>query len=81
MINNYPSIDLHGEYTGSAIILVKEFINDNIILRNDTIVVIHGIGQDVLRKNIYNYLKYDKRVLSYKRDFFNLGSTIVKLKI
>ena len=81
MINNYPSIDLHGEYKESAIILVKEFIQDNIILKNEYIVIIHGIGSDILRKSIHEYLKKDKNVLSYKQDFFNMGSTIVKLKI
>ena len=81
MINNYPSIDLHGEYKESALILVKEFINDNIILKNEFIVIIHGIGTDILRKSIHEYLKKDKNVLSYKQDFFNMGSTIVKLKI
>ena len=81
MFNNYPVIDLHGEYLESAIILVKEFINDNIILKNEYINIIHGIGTDTLRKGIHDYLKHDKRVISYKRDFFNPGQTIVKLKI
>ena len=81
MFNNYPAIDLHGEYLESAIILVKEFINDNIILKNEYINIIHGIGTDTLRKGIHDYLKHDKRVISYKRDFFNPGQTIVKLKI
>lgn len=81
MINNFPRIDLHGEYVESAIILVSEFINDNIVLKNDTIIIIHGIGEDILRKSIHEYLKKDKRVISYKRDFFNMGETIVKLKI
>lgn len=81
MMNNYPRIDLHGEYVENAKILVDEFINDNILLKNDTIIIIHGIGQDILRKNIHEYLKKDKRVILYKRNFFNMGETIVKLKI
>lgn len=81
MINNYPSLDLHGEYLDSAIILVKEFIIDNIILKNEYISIIHGIGTDTLRRGIHDYLKHEKRVISYKRDFFNPGQTIVKLKI
>ncbi len=81
MINNYPSLDLHGEYLESAIILVKEFISDNIILKNEYISIIHGIGTDTLRKGIHEYLKHDKRIDSYKRDFMNPGQTIVKLKI
>ena len=74
-------LDLHGEYLDNAIIRVKEFIDDNIILKNKTIYIIHGIGKDILRKGIHEYLKKDKRVLSYKRNFFNLGETIVNLKI
>lgn len=81
MINSYPSLDLHGEYKESALILVREFINDNIILKNEFIVIIHGKGSDILRKSVHEYLKKDKNVLSYKQDFFNMGSTIVKLKI
>ena len=81
MINNYPTIDLHGEYLDSAIILVKEFINDNIVLKNEYICIVHGIGTDTLRKGIHDLLKHEKRVISYKRDFFNMGATIVKLKI
>ena len=81
MINNLPTLDLHGEYVENAIILTKEFIDDNILLKNEKIVIVHGIGQDILRKNIHNYLQKDKRVLSYKRDFFNLGCTVIKLKL
>ena len=81
MTNNLPTLDLHGEYKESAIILTKDFINDNIILKSDTICIVHGIGEDILRKAVHEYLKHDKRVLSFKRDFFNPGCTIVKLRI
>ena len=81
MFNNYPTLDLHGEYLDNAIILVREFISDNIVLKNEYIIVIHGIGTDTLRRGIHDYLKHEKRVVSYKRDFFNPGETIIKLKI
>jgi len=81
MINNLPTLDLHGEYKENAIILTQEFINDNIVLKNEYVVIVHGIGTDVIRKCVHDYLKKDKRVLEFKRDFFNLGSTVVKLKI
>ncbi len=81
MLNNLPSIDLHGEYVESALILTKEFINDNIILKNEEIVIVHGIGEDILRKAIHDYLKNEKKVKEFKRDFFNPGMTIVKLRI
>lgn len=78
---NFPTLDLHGEYKESAIILVKEFIADNITLKNEYIRIVHGIGTDTLRSIVHDYLKHDKRVISYKRNFFNLGETIVKLKL
>ena len=81
MLNNLPSIDLHGEYVESALILTKEFINDNIILKNEEIVIVHGIGEDILRKAIHDYLKNEKKVKEFKRDFFNPGMTIVKIRI
>lgn len=81
MSNNLPTLDLHGEYKESALVLTKEFINDNIILKNEYVCIVHGIGTDVIRSCVHDYLKHDKRVKEFKRDFFNLGSTIVKLKI
>ncbi len=81
MINNLPTLDLHGEYKESAIILTNEFINDNITLKNEYICIIHGIGMDIIRKEVHKYLEKDKRVNSYKRDFFNPGCTIVKLNM
>ena len=64
----------------SAIILTQEFINDNITLKNEYVLIIHGIGSDILRKSVHEYLKREKKVLEFKRDFFNPGCTIVKLK-
>ena len=81
MLNNLPTIDLHGEYKENAIIRTQEFINDNIILKNEYICIIHGIGKDILRKSIHEYLKKEKKVISFKRDFFNPGCTIVKLNL
>lgn len=87
MIDNYmlfdklPCIDLHGEDKISAIIKTKEFINDNIKLKNQLIIVIHGIGQGILRDEIHKYLKTNKNVINYKLDNFNRGKTIIELKL
>ena len=75
-----PSIDLHGEYSFSAEILTKEFINDNIKLKNKKLCIIHGIGNGVLKNTVHNLLKNDKRIKSYKVDFMNPGCTIVEIK-
>lgn len=79
-INLYPSIDLHGEDVVNSLIKVDEFINDSIKLKQKNIIVIHGKGTYKLKEAIHNYLKKDKRVLSYGLDI-NVGQTIISLKV
>ena len=76
----YPSIDLHGEYSFSAEYLTKQFIDDNLTLKNYKICIIHGIGAGVLKNKVHEILKNDKRVKDFKLDFFNPGVTIVELR-
>ena len=78
MINNLPSIDLHGEDRVNALIKVDEFIIESIKLKHKEIIIIHGIGEGILKKAIHDYLKKDKRVKSYNLDI-NIGQTIVHL--
>lgn len=78
-IDTLPSLDLHGEDKDSAIVLVKDFISDNIILNNKKIVIIHGKGTGILKKGVKEYLSKDKRVNKYYQDNFNDGITIVEL--
>ena len=75
-----PSIDKHGFDSVLCIIKVKEFITDCLKLKNYDIILIHGKGSGILRRSVHDYLKTDKRVLSYKLDNFNDGATIVRLK-
>ena len=80
MLYNYlPSLDLHGEYRKSAEILVKEFIDDNYKLGKKNVVIIHGVGQGILKKCVHEILKKDKRVVNFKLDNFNSGTTLVEL--
>ena len=76
----YPTIDLHGEYSFSAEVLTKEFINDNINLHKKKLCIIHGIGKGILKDTVHNVLKNDQRIKSYKVDFMNPGCTIVEIK-
>ena len=78
---NVPAIDLHGYDRESARVAVLDFINDNLKLKNEEIIIIHGIGKDILRKEVYNTLQRHKFVLEYKTTYFNRGQTLVKLKI
>ena len=77
---SYPSIDLHGEDRVGAITLVNNFINDCIRIKSYDIIIIHGRGSGVLKQSIHDYLKHDKRVISFKQDNINDGVTIVKIK-
>lgn len=77
---NIPSIDLHGEDKKTAEILVKQFIDDHWKLKNKMIIIIHGIGTGILKKQVHEVLKKDKRVEKYYINFFNIGCTIVELK-
>lgn len=80
-VDNLPSIDLHGLDRDTARIKVLEFINDNILMKNDIICIVHGIGSGILKEEVHKTLKLSKNVLSYKLHFNNTGCTIVKLKI
>ena len=76
----YPSIDLHGEYSFSAEVLTKEFIDDNIKLGYKKFCIIHGIGSGILKNTVHNILKNDHRIKNYKVDFMNPGCTLVEVK-
>lgn len=77
--SNIPSLDLHGENRDSARVLVNEFIKDNCKLKNNMIVIVHGIGTGILKKEVHSILKINKNVKKYYLDNFNIGCTIVEL--
>lgn len=74
-----PRIDVHGFSRDMIICVLDEFINDNIKLRNKKIVIVHGKGEGILKEEIHNILKKDKRVSKYYLDTFNIGQTIIEL--
>lgn len=75
-----PQIDLHGEDRISARIKVKSFINDNYKLDNSEFAIIHGIGKGILKKEVFDVLKKDKRVIEFGIDCFNSGCTLVRIQ-
>ena len=79
--NNNPQLDLHGETRDSARILVNEFIEDNYKLKHDKLLIIHGIGSGILKKEVHEVLKKNKKVKRYKLDNFNSGCTIVEINV
>jgi len=80
-INDLPSIDLHGFDRDSARVKVLEFINDNRLMKNEIICIVHGVGSGIIRNEIHSTLKKNKNVLEYKIFYNNVGCTIAKIKI
>ena len=77
----YPSIDLHGEFAVTAYTVVHEFISDQIKLKNEYVLIIHGKGSGKLKEEVHHILKNDKRVKKFQLDGSNTGQTIAQLKI
>lgn len=77
----YPRIDLHGMTSDIAEVFINDFISENLKLGNEYIIIIHGIGKGILSKKTEYILKQNKNVISYKKDYFNLGITLVKINV
>lgn len=80
-IDNYPKLDLHGFDRDSARVAVNDFIKDNIKLKNEIIVIIHGIGSGIVKNSVQDALNKNRYVLGHKLFPYNIGCTIVNLRI
>ena len=78
-LNMLPTIDIHGLNRDMVKSILDDFINDNVKLKNNKIVVIHGKGKGILYNEVHILLKKDKRVKRYYLDGFNTGLTIIEL--
>lgn len=79
-INDLPTLDLHGETRDSLTFLVNDFISDNKILKNYRVLIVHGVGKGILRKELATVLKSNKFVEDFHINGFNQGCTIVYIK-
>ena len=79
-INNLPSLDLHGEIRSSARVLIKEFVEDNYLLKNEKVIIIHGVGTGALKDETYKVLKSNKYVEDFHINHYNPGCTLVYIK-
>lgn len=79
-IDNLPTLDLHGYDRVTAGILINDFVKENKLLKNDIIVIIHGIGSGILYNETKETLKKNKDVVAFKTFYQNNGVTIVELK-
>ena len=80
-LSSIRSVDLHGMDRITARITVDEFITDLIRLKEIKGVIIHGIGQGIVKDEVYKCLRKNKNVINFKLNVPNIGSTTVDLKI
>lgn len=80
-LERYPKIDLHGDDRDTAKMKTNDFVMENIILKNEMIVIIHGKGSGIVKNACHEALRSNKNVIEFKTDNFNDGCTLVKLKI
>lgn len=76
-----PHLDLHAEISSISAFLINDFINDNVKMKNEKVIIIHGKGSGVLKNTTKKVLFNNKNVSKFYIDGFNDGQTIVELKI
>ena len=76
-----PSIDLHGEVPETIELIINDFVSYNVILKNEYVRVIHGKGSGAIKNRLYEILKNNDNVLDFKLNNWNVGETIIRLKI
>lgn len=79
-LKNLPRIDLHGFDTETARVATNDFIDDNVILKNNKVLIIHGKGCGLVKKSVHEVLSRRKEVARYHTVNLNDGCTIVYLK-
>ena len=77
----YPRLDLHGETYDTCLAPINSFINDNIRLKNPKLIIIHGISGGILKARVHEILKQHRSVEEYQLDSWNLGETIITIKL
>ena len=77
--DSFPKLDLHGFDRNSARVLINDFIDDNIKMGNEIIIIVHGIGSGIIRDMTIKTLNKNKNVIEFKSDYKNRGCVIVKI--
>jgi dsDNA-specific endonuclease/ATPase MutS2 len=80
-IDNLPTLDLHGFDRQTACVAINDFIKDNFKMKNEFLVIIHGIGSGVIKNTTIETLRKNKYVKEYKLHYFNDGCTILMLDL
>lgn len=76
-----PRIDVHGETYDSVSLILSQFVDDNYKLGNKYIAIIHGKGEGILKNRIHDLLKSNNKVEDFYLNNWNIGETIIVLKV
>lgn len=80
-IDSYPKLDLHGYDRETARVAIDDFIRDNKVMKNEIVVIVHGIGSGVLKDMTKLTLSKNKNVSEFAICYNNVGCTIVRIII
>lgn len=80
-IDRYLKLDLHGYDRYTARVAINDFINDAIKMKEEIIVIVHGVGSGIIRNTVIDTLKKNKNVLEHAISYNNPGCTVVKVKV
>ncbi|MGP1569556.1 MAG: endonuclease MutS2 [Eubacteriales bacterium] len=78
------SINVRGKLLEEALSQVDKYLDDAFIAKLETVTIIHGRGEGILRRGIHEMLAKNKHVKKFRDGHFNEGGngvTVVSLKI
>jgi len=80
-IDSLPKLDLHGFDRDTARVMVNDFIKDNLIMKNEFVTIVHGIGSGIIKTTVQETLRRNKYIKYFKIYPFNVGCTIVQINL
>ena len=78
-----PELDIRGMYGDDACFMLDKYIDDAALAGIHTVRIIHGKGTGALKAAVWQYLKGDKRIASFRLGVFGEGDggvTVVEVK-
>lgn len=79
-IKNLPTIDLHGYDRDSARVATNDFVREAMLMKWERIVIIHGIGNGIVKEAVHDALRRNRMVMDYCLYGMNVGCTIIRIK-
>ena len=78
-----PELDIRGMYGDDACFMLDKYLDDAALAGIHTVRIIHGKGTGALKAAVWQYLRGDKRVASFRLGVFGEGDggvTVVEIK-